>query len=131
MLVLFARYPYPYPGSTSMFGRRPAPEATLAEFTAAHAEGALTVDVREAHEYVMGHVPGARSVPLAALAQQAAALAADAEGRPVFVICASGHRSKAAARRLAQAGVDARSVAGGTAAWARAGQRVAVGGRRG
>ena len=114
-----------------MFGRRPVPEVPLAEFTAAHAEGALTVDVREAHEYAAGHVPGARNVPLAAVAGQTAALAADAEGRPVYVICASGNRSKAAARLLGRVGVDARSVSGGTAAWARAGQRVAVGGARG
>ena len=117
-----------------MFGRRPRPEtveASIADLAAAHAGGALVVDVREPHEFVTGHVPGARSVPLGSLAEQATRLAADAEGRPVYVVCASGHRSKAAARLLVKGGVDARSVAGGTAAWARAGHRVATVGSRG
>ncbi len=45
----------------------------------------------------------------------------------VYVICASGHRSLAAADFLARAGVDAYSVAGGTGAWARAGGPVDFG----
>ncbi len=117
-----------------MFGRRPshkASESSMAEFTAAHADDALTVDVREAHEFAGGHVPGARSVPLAQLGRHVASLAAEAEGRPVYVICASGNRSKAGAGLLVRGGVDARSVAGGTAAWTRAGHAVAVGGSRG
>lgn len=114
-----------------MFGRRPTPEATLAEFATAHGGGALTVDVREPDEYASGHVPGARNVPLGALPGQVSGLAEAAGGRPVYVICASGHRSKGAARLLSGAGIDARSVSGGTAAWARSGQSVVAGARRG
>ena len=47
--------------------------------------------------------------------------------RPVFVICASGNRSKTAADWMNSRGVDAYSVTGGTGAWARAGRPVAAG----
>ena len=114
-----------------MFGRSPSPEVSLADFTTAHEHGALTVDVREGHEFASGHVPGARNIPLANLGEHLSELAAEAKGRPVFVVCAAGHRSKGAARLLVRSGIDARSVAGGTAAWARAGNRVSAAGRRG
>lgn len=113
-----------------MSSGRPTPdESTLTDFAAAHAEGAVTVDVREPDEYAGGHVPNARNIPLDDLGMQASQLASDMKGDPVFVICASGNRSTAGAALLAQAGVDARSVAGGTAAWTRAGHRVVTGSR--
>ncbi len=102
-------------------------EAQLGDFVAAHAEGALTVDVREPDEFTGGHVPGARNIPLASLGRHVQDLARVAASAPVYVICASGGRSKAAAGLLAQAGLDARSVAGGTAVWLRAGHPVATG----
>jgi rhodanese-related sulfurtransferase len=95
-------------------------------FAAAHAGGAIVIDVREPEEYVAGHVPGARLVPLARLAQVRDDLPRD---RPVYVICASGNRSKAGASLLAGAGVDAYSVAGGTGAWMRAGRSIVHGTR--
>ena len=39
------------------------------------------------------------------------------KNQTVLLICASGNRSMTAARYLASLGYDARSVAGGTAAW--------------
>lgn len=69
------------------------PEADLGTFAAAHADGALVIDVREPFEYVSGHVPGARLIPLARLPQHAHELPA---GEPVYVICQSG-RSRAEA----------------------------------
>jgi rhodanese-related sulfurtransferase len=91
-----------------------APEVDLSTFAAAHADGALVIDVREPAEYVSGHVPGARLVPLSRLPQHAGDLPA---GQPVYVICASGNRSWTAAQFLIQRGLDARSVAGGTGDW--------------
>jgi rhodanese-related sulfurtransferase len=93
-------------------------------FVAAHRDGAVVIDVREPYEYVAGHVPGADLVPLRRLGSSVADLP---RGVPVYVICASGNRSLAAAAFLAGAGVDAWSVAGGTGAWQRAGHPVVHG----
>ncbi len=82
------------------------------------------VDVREPDEYATGHVPGARLIPLGALAARVAELPRD---RTVFVMCASGNRSLRAATALAGMGVPATSVAGGTSAWRQAGHRVVLG----
>jgi len=96
-------------------------EVDLAAFAAAHRDGATVIDVREPFEYVTGHVPRAALIPMGRLASRLADLP---RGRPVFLICASGNRSLAAADYLARAGVDAWSVAGGTGAWSRAGHPV-------
>ncbi|MFD2767161.1 rhodanese-like domain-containing protein [Micromonospora eburnea] len=99
-------------------------EVNLMDFAAAHAQGAVVLDVRELFEYAEGHVPGARSVPLAELP---AAVGGLPRNRPVYVICAGGNRSLAAAQFLARAGVDARSVSGGTGGWIRSGRPVVTG----
>jgi rhodanese-related sulfurtransferase len=99
-------------------------EVSQDAFAAAHDGGAVVIDVREPYEYVTGHVPGARLVPLAQIASARADLPRD---QRVYVICASGNRSLAAADFLAHGGVDAVSVAGGTGAWARAGRPVVRG----
>ena len=99
-------------------------EIDLDSFAAAHAAGGLVIDVREPEEYVDGHVPGARLMPLSRLG----ALATDLPGgQPVYVICASGNRSQAGAGLLARRGVEAYSVAGGTSGWARTGRPIVVG----
>lgn len=90
-------------------------QVSMDEFAELHGAGCLVVDVRETHEYTRGHVPGARSMPLSQLAHRAHELPKDTT---VHCICASGHRSRIAARILGSAGYDTRSVAGGTAAWA-------------
>ncbi len=101
-------------------------EVDLRSFAAAHAKGVVVVDVREPWEYASGHVPGARLVPLGHLPGRLADLPRTG---PVYVICASGNRSLAAADFLARAGVDAWSVAGGTGAWARSGGPLVYGQR--
>lgn len=79
-------------------------------------EGIL-VDVREPHEWRAGHAAGARHIPLAELPQQLAELPKDV---PVYLICASGGRSRSAAEMLDQAGfVSPINVNGGTRAWQR------------
>lgn len=95
-------------------------------FAAAHAAGGYVIDVREDYEYVAGHVPGARLTPLSHLGSVLTRLPST---EPVYVICASGNRSKAAAGMLRRAGVEAYSVAGGTAAWEQAGRPVVLGTR--
>ncbi|ALO12475.1 hypothetical protein AQF52_6887 [Streptomyces venezuelae] len=94
-------------------------EADLDVFAAELAHGAFVIDVRESDGYAAGHVSGALSTPLSALGAVLGDLPGD---RPVYVICASGNRSAWAAEQLATLGVDAVSVVGGTAGWARTGR---------
>lgn len=101
-----------------------ATEVDLQALVAAHRDGAFVVDVREPEEYVGGHVPGAVLIPLRDVPTRLGELPKE---RPVYVICRSGNRSLTAADWMAAAGVDARSVAGGTSAWIEAGGRVVSG----
>ena len=80
------------------------------------------LDVREPWEYEAGHVPGARSIPLAELEDRVNEVPRD---RPILAICHSGQRSLAAAGYLIQLGYAAVSnVDGGTAAWVERGYPV-------
>ena len=99
-------------------------EVTVEDLAGALAAGATLVDVREASEYVSGHVPGARLMPMGQLPNRVGEL--DLES-PVYLICASGNRSAAMTDFLIHAGFDVHSVAGGTAAWARSGRPVSTG----
>ncbi|MFE9095894.1 rhodanese-like domain-containing protein [Streptomyces sp. NPDC007264] len=101
-----------------------AREVTLETLAAAWADGGLVVDVREADEYAAGHVPGARLMPLSTVLDRCSELPAD---QRVYVICASGNRSKTATDWMCSRGVDAYSVAGGTRGWADGGRPLAAG----
>ena len=86
----------------------------------AGADGRL-LDVRQADEFAMGHVPGARHVELGSLRD--AGVETDG-GRPVSVMCASGPRAMSAASILASHGHDRlRVVVGGAEDWALARRR--------
>ena len=87
--------------------------------------GCRIVDVREPHEYHAGHVPGAQSVPVARVPGIVGELP---RHQPVYLVCESGNRSGLAARYLAEHGLDARTVIGGTSAWRTAGLPVRTGG---
>lgn len=104
------------------------PEIDLQSFAAAHADGALVVDVREPGEYVEGHVPGAQLVPLAQVIARVGELP---RNERVYVICASGNRSKTATDWLRARDLDAVSVAGGTSGWIAQGRPVVRGAHAG
>jgi rhodanese-related sulfurtransferase len=91
---------------------------TIQDLNAALPDRPTVIDVREPAEYASGHVPGSRLVPLATVPDVVDDLP---EGEPVFVICAVGARSAHAAAYLAQRGVEAWTVDGGTMEWAAAG----------
>ena len=80
---------------------------------------AWLLDVREEDEWVAGHAPGARHIPLGQLSGRAAEVPQD---ETIDVICRSGARSAMAARALSGAGWQAINVAGGMQDWAAAGR---------
>lgn len=98
------------------------PEIDQPAFAAALADGAPVLDVRDPEEYVDGHIPGARLVPLP---QVEAHLPWLRSHRPVLVVCESGARSRRAAEILSRAGQASVVLRGGTAQW-RAAQRPVV-----
>lgn len=84
-------------------------------------EGAALLDVRELHEWRTGHAPQAIHLPLGELDKAQRRLPKDG---PVLVMCASGMRSRTAAKRLRALGREAASVSGGLTAWQQAGGAV-------
>ncbi|MER5469860.1 rhodanese-like domain-containing protein [Streptomyces sp. NPDC002935] len=90
------------------------------------ARGRLTeltvIDVRTPGEYASGHLPGALNIPLDGLHR---ALAVLGDARPeLLVVCASGNRSAKACALLAEHGVRAATLTGGTSAWAERGHEL-------
>ncbi|MFD7455798.1 MULTISPECIES: rhodanese-like domain-containing protein [unclassified Streptomyces] len=85
--------------------------ARLAELT--------VIDVRTPGEYASGHLPGALNLPLDQL-DRAVPVLREARGA-LLVVCASGNRSRTACATLAEHGVDAATLTGGTHGWAERG----------
>ncbi|WP_371573986.1 rhodanese-like domain-containing protein [Streptomyces sp. NBC_01314] len=80
------------------------------------------VDVRTPGEYASGHVPGALNVPLDQLERALPTLkGSDAE---LLVVCRSGVRSQKACALLAEHGVTAADLTGGTNAWTAGGHEL-------
>ncbi|MBA2950652.1 rhodanese-like domain-containing protein [Streptomyces himalayensis] len=96
---------------------------TPGQATARFGEFAI-VDVRSPGEYASGHLPGAHNIPLDRLEEAADALKIAASRAPLLVVCASGARSATACAQLAQLGIEAATLEGGTSAWAAAGHAV-------
>ena len=99
-------------------------EITVAELESLLATGARLVDVRETDEYESGHVPGAVHVALGTVPDHVDAFRGDGQ---VYVVCRSGARSMRACEFLAQQGIDAVNVAGGTLDWVAGGRSVVTG----
>jgi len=102
-------------------GSKPA-EIDHDEFVALQRDGeCVVVDVRETHEFVAGHIPGALNLPLSRF--DPGELPA---GRQVVLVCQAGGRSATALRRATAAGVtDIRHYAAGTGGWRARGGAVA------
>ncbi len=96
-----------------------AQRIALDDFILLHGNGAVVVDVREANEYVEGHVPGATFAPMSRIALHLADIPRDED---VYVICRSGNRSQEGRDILLAAGLtQVASVNGGSKAWRDAG----------
>ncbi|MGC9378864.1 rhodanese-like domain-containing protein [Streptomyces sp. MH13] len=76
------------------------------------------IDVRTPGEYAGGHLPGALNIPLDQLQRALPGLQHAADRGDLLIVCASGARSENACRILAEHGVTAATLSGGTGAWA-------------
>ena len=73
------------------------------------------IDVREPYEWQIGHIPGARLVPLSQIPEEIPRLD---KRRETILYCKAGVRSMRAAQQLANAGVtDVRNLTGGILRW--------------
>ncbi len=82
-----------------------------------HPNAVLVLDVREPEEFVgpLGHVPGARLLPLGELPARIDSLPVD---RPIVTVCRTGARSAQAAVLLQRAGIErVANLAGGMVRW--------------
>jgi len=78
----------------------------------------VVVDVRQPAEWRRGHIQGSLNVPLARVSRGLPRVPANTT---IVTVCASGHRSAAAARTLSRAGYDVENLEGGIRAWSKAG----------
>ncbi|MGW0812059.1 rhodanese-like domain-containing protein [Streptomyces viridiviolaceus] len=100
------------------------PSTLTCEQIAARLDEFTVVDVRSPGEYAGGHLPGAHNVPLDRLDEAVQALASAAARGPLLLVCASGARSAKGRARLADLGIEAADLEGGTGAWTAAGHPV-------
>ncbi len=79
----------------------------------------VVLDVRQPHEWMAGHIDGARHITGAQIQERAGELSPE---RPVAVVCSSGYRSSVVASVLARRGYPrVFNVLGGMMAWTHAG----------
>jgi rhodanese-related sulfurtransferase len=94
-------------------------QISAAELDALRKSGPVTlIDVREQWEFESGHVPGAEWIPMALVPLRVDDFTAR---QPLYIICRTGNRSGQVVMFLAQRGVRAVNVDGGTEAWQRLG----------
>src|SRR3569623_1076088 len=93
------------------------PEVSPAEALAAHADGAVLLDVREADEVANGSPQGALRLSRGFLDLRIEVIVPDSD-QSILVMCAGGVRSLFAAEALKQLGYqNVKSVAGGFNRW--------------
>jgi len=85
----------------------------------------FVLDVRNPDEFAIGHIAGAALIPLHELPAKLGRVPRD---REVVCVCASGSRSRRAAKMLGREGFRALDLRGGMNAWARAGLPISRGG---
>ena len=77
---------------------------------------AVAVDVREPDEYAVGHIPGARLLPLGEVDRGASATLPEKDG--VWIVyCRTGRRSADAVQKLARQGYENLYDLGGILSW--------------
>ena len=95
---------------------RAAPYVTAAKVLQRYKAGdrLVLLDVRQMSEFVTGHLPGSRLIPLAQLPERLAELDRNEE---IIVVCLTGSRSARATRLLIEAGFNAKNMRGGILQW--------------
>ena len=81
--------------------RRRRPALSPSDLQELRRRGVQVLDVRTEEEFLQGHLPGSRNLPLGDLDPRMAELD---RTRPILTVCASGMRSAMARRRLLRAG---------------------------
>lgn len=103
-----------------MFGRNSDPFADVPQVDAKAVQEHFDsgevdlLDVREPDEWELGHIDGAKWIPLGQLSNRWREID---PSRKLVVVCLSGSRSNYAAAMLRQAGIDAANLEGGMLAW--------------
>ena len=103
---------------SNLFGTD-APKLTAAEVNEKIKFGKhpLVLDVRQPEEFQQGHISGAKLIPLGDLRKHLGELP---KGREIVCVCASGSRSRSAAKLLGKEGFTVFDMQGGMLAWRRA-----------
>jgi rhodanese-related sulfurtransferase len=84
-------------------------------------ENAVVVDVRATDEYVAGHLPESRNIPLDQLEARVSELDSKKEA-PLILVCQTGARSAGACKQLEKLGfARVSNLEGGIAGWRSAG----------
>ena len=103
----------------NLFSRQksePVPTINVTELQEMLANGKrpFLLDVRQPEEFRLSHIPGATLIPLGQLGRRIKEVP---HGDEIVCICASGHRSIPAVRKLMAAGYTAISMKNGMIAW--------------
>ena len=77
----------------------------------------MVLDVRDPAEFAQSHIVGAKLIPLNQVRKHAKELP---KGREIVCVCASGNRSRIAARFLLKEGFTVFDMQGGMTAWKQA-----------
>ncbi|OXS59318.1 sulfurtransferase [Cohnella sp. CIP 111063] len=80
----------------------------------AKGERLLILDVREPEEWAIGHIPGAKHLPLVSIMSRRGELDRSAS---YIVVCRSGNRSGLACELLEELGFHAINMSGGMSGW--------------
>lgn len=102
----------------------PSPSALTADQVRHRLDALAVVDVRTPAEFASGHLPGAHNIPLERLPEALPALKAAAARGELLMACASGNRSARACATLAEHGIPAATLTGGTTGWTQHGYEV-------
>ncbi len=94
----------------------PVPTLTALELQERLKDGRrpFLLDVRQPEEFRLGHIPGAKLIPLGELSSHMKEVP---QGREIVCICASVHRWVPAVHKLMAAGYTASSMKNGMVAW--------------